>query len=63
MSAHSANPADGRFLHTILAVLIIAALSAGAVTAISIAKSEEPSPDMRPNMGPGMVKPAVASQP
>jgi hypothetical protein len=44
MSAHSANPADGRFLHTILAVLIIAALGAGAVTAISIAKSEEPSP-------------------
>jgi hypothetical protein len=59
MSAHTAKPADGRFLHTILAVLIIAALAAGAVTAISIAKSEEPSPDM----GPAMAKPAVASQP
>jgi hypothetical protein len=46
MSAHTAKPADGRFLHTILAVLIIAALAAGAVTAISIAKSEEPSPAM-----------------
>jgi hypothetical protein len=59
MSAHSAKPADGRFLHTILVVLIIAALTAGAVTAISIAKSEEPGPDMRPNMS----KAAVVSQP
>jgi hypothetical protein len=59
MTANSAKPADGRFLHAILAVLIIAALTAGAVTAISIAKSEEPSPDM----GPDMSKAAVASQP
>jgi hypothetical protein len=62
MTANSAKPADGRFLHTILAVLIVAALTAGAVTAISIAKSEEPGPAMGPNMGLNIGKATVASQ-
>jgi hypothetical protein len=42
MSADTAKPADGRFLHSILVALIVAALASGAVAAFSIAKSEEP---------------------
>jgi len=42
MTADTVKPADGRFLHRILIVLIVAALASGAVAAVSIAKSEEP---------------------
>jgi hypothetical protein len=42
MTAHSATQADGRFLHRILILLIVATLSSGALAAISIAKSQEP---------------------
>jgi hypothetical protein len=42
MTADTARQADGRFLHSILIVLIVAAVASGAVAAISIAKSEEP---------------------
>jgi len=40
MTADTARQADGRFLHSILLVLIAAAIASGAVAAISIAKSE-----------------------
>ena len=40
MTAKSAKPADGRFLHAILIVLIVAAVVSGAVAVVSIAKSE-----------------------
>lgn len=51
MTADSAKPADGRFLHSILAMLIVAALASGAVAVFSIAKSE------------GAANPGVVSQP
>ena len=40
MSADTVKPADGRFLHGILIVLIGAALFSVTVAAVSIAKSE-----------------------
>ena len=40
MTADTAKPADGRFLHCILAMLIVATLASGAVAVFSIAKSE-----------------------
>ena len=42
MMTADTRQADGRFLHSILMVLIFAALASGAVAAISIAKSEVP---------------------
>jgi hypothetical protein len=51
MTANTAKQADGRFLHSILIVLIIAAMASGAVAGVSIAKSQ----------GPG--KAAIVSQP
>ena len=40
MTTDSVKPADGRFLHSILAMLIVAALASGAVAVFSIAKFE-----------------------
>ncbi|MFW6077771.1 MAG: hypothetical protein ACOC71_08450 [Hyphomicrobiales bacterium] len=40
MTTNTVKPADGRFLHGILIVLIAAALASGAVAMVSIAKSE-----------------------
>ncbi|HSM18806.1 MAG TPA: hypothetical protein VK844_00340 [Hyphomicrobiales bacterium] len=40
MTADTARQADGRFLHQILMLLIVAALASGAVAGISIAKSD-----------------------
>jgi hypothetical protein len=40
MTANTVKSADGRFLHGILIVLILAALVSGAVAMVSIAKSE-----------------------
>ena len=42
MTAQTARQADGRFLHSILLLLILAALASGAVAGISIAKSQTP---------------------
>jgi hypothetical protein len=39
MTANTVRPADGRFLRTILLVLIVATLASGTVAAISTAKS------------------------
>ena len=39
-TANTAREADGRFLHAILMVLIVATLASGAVAALSIAQSE-----------------------
>jgi hypothetical protein len=40
MTADTAREADGRFLHRILLLLIVATLATGAVAGISIAKSD-----------------------
>jgi hypothetical protein len=40
MTADTAREADGRFLHRILMLLIVATLASGAVAGISIAKSD-----------------------
>jgi hypothetical protein len=40
MSVNSVKPADGRFLHGVLILLIAAALASATVAAVAIAKSE-----------------------
>ena len=40
MTADTTRQADGRFLHRILMLLIMAALASGAVAGISIARSD-----------------------
>ena len=40
MSADTIKQADGRFLHSILAMLIVAALASGSVAVFSIARFE-----------------------
>jgi hypothetical protein len=40
VSTDSIKPADGRFLHSILAMLIVAALASGSVAVFSLAKLE-----------------------
>ena len=40
MTADTARQADGRFLHRILMLLIVATLASGAVAGISVTKSD-----------------------
>jgi len=40
MTADIARQADGRFLHRILVLLIVATLASGAVAGISVTKSD-----------------------
>ena len=40
MTTDTAKPADGRFLHSVLAMLIVATLASGSVAVFSIGKFE-----------------------